>query len=51
MYDKLKKKKEKKEMLKVNVQVDLFLINFSDGKTSQISSFGIKAIPRTIEKV
>lgn len=38
-------------MLKVNVQVDLFLINFSDGKTSQISSFGIQAIPRTTEKV
>lgn len=38
-------------MLKVNVQVDLFLINFSDGKTSQISSFGIQAIPWTTEKV
>ena len=47
MYDKLKKRH--KEILKVNVQVYLFLINFSDCKTSQISSLGI-TIPRTREK-
>ena len=47
MYDKLKKRN--KEILKVNVKVYLFLINFSDCKTSQISSLGV-TIPRTREK-
>lgn len=42
-------KKRNKEILKVNVQVYLFLINFSDCKTSQISSLGV-TIPRTREK-
>ena len=41
-------KKRNKEILKVNVEVYLFLINFSDCKTSQISSLGV-TIPRTRE--
>ena len=41
-------KKRNKEILKVNVEVYLFLINFSDCKTSHISSLGV-TIPRTRE--
>ena len=41
-------KKRNTEILKVNIQVYLFLINFSDYKTSQISSLGV-TIPRTRE--